>query len=340
MNLDKLNALALEGNKDAIYEWGTKYFTGDGVPIDSTEGEKWLRKAIELGDDRAMNDLAGRLLHGARVKRDQNEAYQLYEQAIALQNPKAMASYGVIQIELHKNWDEGEQLLKAAIDLGNTYALTELGWRLVEYKNDLIEGEKLLRKAVDVGESYGLFYLGQFIMNQLLPGTEMEAKDLLVQAHQQGNKDALRVLGVSFLQNGNLTEGIHWLREASKAGDSDSMYLLSDCLLNQVGTKESILEAIEHLSTAAYNGHIASIQVLGRTLLYGYYAMNIDLEQGEYWLRKVADTGHPKSMYFLALAIHEGLVPERTENETITLLQKASPYDSEAAMALDQLFKN
>jgi hypothetical protein len=45
-------------------------------------------------------------------------------------------------------------------------------------------------------------------------------------------------------------------------------------------------------------------------------------------------------MYFLAMAIHEGLVPERTKDETITLLQKASPYDSEAAMAFEQLFRN
>ncbi len=86
-----LRKAAEGGNHFSAEELGERLLDGNGLPQDSQEGEKWLRKAAESGDGRATWQLGERLLDGRGLPQDSEEGKKWLRKA-AEENPSAAFS--------------------------------------------------------------------------------------------------------------------------------------------------------------------------------------------------------------------------------------------------------
>ena len=62
---------------------------GNGTPKDSAEAVKWFRKAAELGNPNAQNNLGAMLQEGRSVPKDYVQAPKWYNFAAARGNERA-----------------------------------------------------------------------------------------------------------------------------------------------------------------------------------------------------------------------------------------------------------
>lgn len=72
---------AEQGDIAAQIELGYMYWSGNGVPQDQSEAEKWLRMAAEQGDAETQFNLGSMYDEGIGVKQDYNEALKWYLKA-------------------------------------------------------------------------------------------------------------------------------------------------------------------------------------------------------------------------------------------------------------------
>ncbi|MGO4885288.1 MAG: tetratricopeptide repeat protein [Bryobacteraceae bacterium] len=69
------------GNETAMNNIGVMYFTGEGVPRDLSEAMTWCRKAADLGNAAAMDNVGALYALGAGVVQDYAEAANWYRKA-------------------------------------------------------------------------------------------------------------------------------------------------------------------------------------------------------------------------------------------------------------------
>lgn len=73
--IDKIRSAAERGEAEAQLLLGVMYDTGDGVPVDDSEGAKWYRKAAEQGHAEAQYHLGVMYAKGEGVPEDYVQAY-------------------------------------------------------------------------------------------------------------------------------------------------------------------------------------------------------------------------------------------------------------------------
>lgn len=69
--------LAEQGDADAQYSLGVRYFCGHGVRQDYAEAAKWFRKAAEQGHATGQYYIANAYYHGRGVPRNQAESSEM-----------------------------------------------------------------------------------------------------------------------------------------------------------------------------------------------------------------------------------------------------------------------
>ena len=80
---------AEKGNKWAMSNIGTMYYTGNGVQRDYTEAVTWYMKAAEKGNHKAQNSLGVCYSKGYGVYRDWDQAEYWFQLAAAQGDEKA-----------------------------------------------------------------------------------------------------------------------------------------------------------------------------------------------------------------------------------------------------------
>ena len=97
---DKLRALGIytmlaqEGNAKAEYNLGQMYISGDGVPQDVGEAQRWYRRSAEHGYDEAQYTLGA--LHFRRIAAlgSHEEAVEWYRKAAEQGHPRSQLNLG------------------------------------------------------------------------------------------------------------------------------------------------------------------------------------------------------------------------------------------------------
>jgi TPR repeat protein len=126
--LADLRNLVHQGDAEAQYELGRRYYDGEGVAKDTLEAVKWFRKAADQGHAFAQTGL-GRC-YGEGVAKDQVEAVKWYRMA---------AEQGLAQ---------------AKVNLGVYYRDG------VGVAKDEVEAARWFSKAADQGDALGQYFLG------------------------------------------------------------------------------------------------------------------------------------------------------------------------------------
>ena len=118
---------AEQGDAEAQFNLGVRYFHGRGVPEDIQEAIRWVRLAAEQGHAEARLSLGVLYDEGRGVPRDHEEAVRWYRLAAEQGHPEAQFNLGV-------SYDEGEGVAREG-----TPPVAELDLQQARYEAALAE---------------------------------------------------------------------------------------------------------------------------------------------------------------------------------------------------------
>ena len=157
--LDRLTALAAQGNARAELLVGLKYLDGDGAPVNEAEAAKWLERAGNHGEAIAAYRLGTLYERGHGVPADAAKAIQWYLTAARLGNRKAMHNLAVAYAEgsgTPKDLTQAAQWFSKAAMLGladSQFNLAVLYERGMGVQQSLTEAYKWYAVAASQGDS-------------------------------------------------------------------------------------------------------------------------------------------------------------------------------------------
>lgn len=150
--MEDLYTLALQGDVEAQYKLGCRYYTGEGMNVDYKESAKWFGLAAKQGHKEAQYFLAWQYSTGAGVLKNLSIAFRLYQSA-------AQQNYPPAQLYLACCYGRGEGVRK-------------------NYREALKWAEEALKNGVAAASNVGRFY------KRLLPENdvtgEVKIEDLIV----------------------------------------------------------------------------------------------------------------------------------------------------------------
>jgi localization factor PodJL len=172
--LERLSALASQGNGKAELLVGLKYLDGDGAPVNEAEAAKWLERAANQGEAIAAYRLGTLYERGLGVPADAAKAVQYYLAAARLGNVKAMHAAGVSYAQgvgTQKDLSQAAQWFSRAASLGfadSQFNLAVLYERGMGVQQSPIDAYKWYAIAAAKGDSESKARL-QVLSTQLSP---------------------------------------------------------------------------------------------------------------------------------------------------------------------------
>jgi TPR repeat protein len=219
---------------DEAYKTGLKYYYGDsleGIKPNPIEGMKWLRKAAEQGNERAIDRLYQIYYYGDDIT-DKN-----YEEAFKWSRLGAYQGYADAQYYVGEMYENGKgvkqnyaEALKwyeKAAEQGDDNAQFNL---YLMYRNgdgvtpDSAEAFKWIRKLADQGNAFSAFYtVGEaYYLGQGVKRDYIEAMKWFRKAADQGNAEAEYNIGVMYEKGEGVVkdsaEAIKWFQKAAEEG--------------------------------------------------------------------------------------------------------------------------
>jgi TPR repeat protein len=171
---------------------------GRGTAQNDVKAAKWYRKAAELGDSRAMNNLGFMYANGRGVKQDYEEAVKWYRRAALQGDAEAQNNMGV-------SYEEGKGLEKNSIRAlkwfllaswgGNETALKNVEKCKQEIKPDILSAvvkatKSFRQKPVQTGSSEDQQWLHQYRLDYKNGQTWLQSY-MFVVAYEDDDPDLL-----------------------------------------------------------------------------------------------------------------------------------------------------
>jgi TPR repeat protein len=191
---------------DEAYKTGLMYETGDGVPRDLAEANKWYKKAADQGNDLALNRLKNleqkslddtdeRLLPSQEAMESRTQKNNSQAEEAFIMGRKYYNGEGVT-----KDYFEALKWLKKAADQGNTDAQLIIGgmyFRGEGVTQDHIAALKWLTPVADKGDVRAQLIVGlMYHEGKGVPKDDAEAKKWFQKAAAQGDKAAIAQLKI------------------------------------------------------------------------------------------------------------------------------------------------
>jgi TPR repeat protein len=296
-------AIAL-GNRKAVTDLAALLARQDGR---DQEAESLFRDALSAGEPSAAFNLAT-FLHSQQGR--EAEAEQLYRSAIALGDVKAQSNLGALLADQMGRQSEAEQIYRQALTTSPNAAFN-LALILLRQPNRQDEAEKVLHAAALNGDGESAFHLGNLLARQ--PGRQDEAEAAYREAVSAGHVRAALNLAVLLTGQPNRSDdAIAVSRYAASIGIADAFNNLGVLLAKQ-GRRD---EAEEAFRMALDSGVADADYNMGRLLADqpGRKA------EAEHYFSRAIDAGNAKAFNDLALLLLD--VPQR-ENEVERLFEQA-----------------
>ena len=256
--LEQLRQAAEDGDADAQFVLGGRYYWGNGVPQDKAEAAEYFRKAAEQGDARAQFNLA--LMHskGDGVRQNKAEAAKWYAKAAEQGDAEAQFNLALMYdlgegIEQDKT--EAVKWYTKAAEQGDASAQFNMGnmCRTGEgVPQNKAEAATWYAKAAEQGDAKAQFNLA--LMYDLGEGVEQdqtEAATWYTKAADQGNISAQYNLAVMYSKGDGVPQdqrqATQWYRKAAEQGDVDAALAMSVRYFNGNGIPENDVQAYAFL---------------------------------------------------------------------------------------------
>ena len=165
-------------------------------------------------------------------------------------------------------------------------------------------------------------------------GRQIEAVRLARPLAEDGNAEALLIMGVAHEAGPTRELAIDYLRKAHQAGNRVASHRLVRQLVEQ-GSKDSQQEARTLLETLAKHDRGVASRLLGEGFLRGWFGGKADFEKARYWWEQAAERGDMTALLSLAGLLDGSFgFPDKRDPETaLALFLKAAKLGNPGAMA-------
>jgi TPR repeat protein len=263
--INQIRAKAENGDAEAQFKLGVKYFRGEDVPQDMNEAIKWFRMAADQGIPEAQFKLGSCYYDGDGVAKDEAEAVKWYRKA-------AEQNLAVAQNNLGLCYAEGQGVTK-----------------------DEVEAVKWWRKAAEQNLVEAQFSLGLCYAKGVgVAKNEAEAMKWYRKAGEQNYADAQYNLGVSYHNGDGVAkdeaEAVKWFRKAADQGLADAQIELGKLYAGGLGVPKDDRKAAELFRKAAEQGYAEAQILLGYIYFLGK-SVPKDYVEGYKWFTLAAAQG-------------------------------------------------
>ncbi|MCD7722112.1 MAG: hypothetical protein LUI09_07790 [Prevotellaceae bacterium] len=324
--LDKLRRDAEQGDAEAQYALGFRYYNGDGVTQSYSEAVKWFTKAAAQGEDMAQFVLGGCYVGGYGVAQDVEEGVKWWRKAAVQGNADAQYWLGLSYANgtgVPESSTEAARWYAKAAEQGQADAQLSLG---VCYDcgygvtQDYTEAVKWYRKAADQGLADAQFSLGMCYANGIgVPQSEAEAVKWWRKAAEQGNADAQYGLGLCYANGDgvsqNSTEAVKWYKMAAEQGHTLAEMGLGLCYFAGEGVTQDFEEGVKWYHKAAEQGDADAQNGMGGLYEQGLFGVSQSTQLALYWYRQAAEQGNEEAIEALQrLGYYNGSSSTGTES--------------------------
>ena len=285
---------------------GNLYKYGKSVERDLVVSFDWFKKAAELGEVRAINNLGVGYEDGIGCEKDLEKAFHYYYQAATLNNYCSMNNvaycyeYG---IGCEINLTEAFLWYKKSAESGYIIAMNNLASMYEKGRGceqDLNLAFYWYKKSAEFGNNRG--------MNNLA----------LCYEYSKGcEKD--------------LEQAFYWYKKAAEAGNNFAMNNLALCYEYATGCEKDFDQAFYWYTKAAECGNSVAITNLGYCYENGI-GCEIDLTKAFYWFKKGDEVGDLRGTYRLAVCYENGKGCDKDIDQAFKLYLKASTKGYVSAM--------
>lgn len=190
--------LAEEGDAEAQYQLGLKYFYGRDVDCDYKTAVQWLGQAVAGGCEKAYFPLGEIYKFGGYgVLEDQKKAAEYYLKAYDYcdddEKPEIENALGFCYYCL-KDEENALRWARRCAKHGDGDAISSFGAMLYDYER-YDEAFDVLKRAADLGDDYALFLFGEcYFYGRGVAENKQKAKELWQKAAETGLDDAEKAL--------------------------------------------------------------------------------------------------------------------------------------------------
>lgn len=274
-----------------------------------TQAYEYVQKAVNTGNETALNLMGTFYENGTGVQQDYKKAFEYYSQAADQGVEIAYLSMGVYYQEGYggtQDYKKAVECYQLGADAGNMYCLNALA---MCYKNgqgvkqDYKRAFDLFLEAAYAGNYAAEFNVGlAYAEGQGVHQDPREAKKWFLLSADKGFGKAMASLGI-YAEQGipdgtpDLEEAFDWYLKSANAGDYGfSQWILGNC----------------------------------RT--YGLMNSYVDKLEGFAWYLKAAHNGHPTAQNNVAVEFLNGILVDQDYNQAINWFEKAVAQDDQFAL--------
>jgi TPR repeat protein len=269
------------------------------VAKDEVEAVRRYRRAAEVGDTDAMNNLGLMYANGRGVARDDVEAVRWYRKAVEAGNTVAMGNVGFM-------YANGRGVAK-----------------------DDVEAVRWYRKAVEAGNALAMNNLGfMYRQGRGVAKDEVEAVRWYRKAAEAGNTDAMTSLGFMYEEGLGVAkdevEAVRWYRKGAEAGNALAMNNLGFVYRQGLGVAKDEVEAVRWYRKGAEAGNALAMANLGFMYREGR-GVSKDTRNAAVWVFKALQAGNESS--YEQMTTHSDIWGIEFRRELQQLLANARVYD-------------
>lgn len=280
-----------------------------------TKAAELLKKAEELGSEKASITLAKMYFSGKGVKQNPDRANSLFKKIknnVISQAHEGVAFYqntlGILYAQglggVEKDKDLAYTWFKKAANQAYIPAMGNLaGLYLGNQEHSKVKA--VYEKLIEMDSIYG--YSGLAFLYQKGFGVEQDRKkafELNLIAANKGSSDAMSMIAAIYLHGGGVVtpapeKAMEMFRKSAELGAPDGFAGMGDLYQMGAGVPRDLGKAKEYYLKGAEYGSTVSYFRLGSMYLQGA-GVTPDLEKAKYWLQKGVDSGDASSKQLLS----------------------------------------
>lgn len=299
--LESFLAMSENSTDDALfYRVGDMYLSGKGTERNPAEGERYIKKASELGNDSAKIRLAF-LYYDKPNTEMKKKAVEILTEMSGKGKSQAQYKLGTIYCDRDGefyNLKLGEKHLRMAASSGNPLAQYRLGCIYAERDSDMYNVElamDYLKKSSDQKNEYARYRLGTLYQDEELPIYDLKkAVEYFELSAEQGNQNAQYQLGRIYADTESLLynpgKAVEYFELSAAQGNEYARYRLGCIYSEDSHLFYNMGKAIHNLTSSAEQGNRFAQSRLGCIYYYGKGVPQNE-ELGKFWLEKAAEQG-------------------------------------------------
>jgi hypothetical protein len=257
---------AAKGNSDSQVNVALIYLLGEGVPVNTQEGIRWMEKASRQGNPKADTALGAFFftkpswLEGSQLVKSREDALRLLERSAKRGHPEGERIYGNILFDgtagVPKDEKAGISWMIRAARHRDEMARKYL---LMLRPKDPADWILMNRSALEWQDPWAAFHLGMaYLLGDGVPHDPAQGYDWIRKAAESGLSVAQSCLGLGYQHGDQMEvdhkEAVRWLRKAAEQGRGDAQNAIGNAYWTGEGVQKDPAKALQWYFLAAAQG--------------------------------------------------------------------------------------